>query len=51
MAEAVLALMTHKHIRTAMGDRAARDARQRFDEARLVDDHLRWYQDVRENWH
>ncbi len=51
LAEAVLALMTHAHIRIAMGDRAARDARQRFDETRVVDDHLRWYQDVRENWH
>jgi glycosyltransferase involved in cell wall biosynthesis len=51
IAEVVLALMTHQHVRVAMGERAARDARQRFDDTRLVDDHLRWYQDVREHRH
>ena len=46
MAEAILALLTNTRLRRRLGDNAARDARERFDLGRQVDDYLKWYSEI-----
>jgi glycosyltransferase involved in cell wall biosynthesis len=50
MAEAVITLLTDEPLRRQLGVNAARDARQRFDLERQVDDYLGWYGEVIEDW-
>lgn len=46
MTRALAGLLTHDSIRERMGHNAARDARQRFDLERQVDEYLTWYEQL-----
>jgi glycosyltransferase involved in cell wall biosynthesis len=47
MARAIARILTDNGLREALGKNAARDARQRFDLERLVDDYLSWYEELK----
>ena len=46
MAEAMRALLRKPELREALGDNAAKDARERFDLRKQVDEMLGWYQQI-----
>jgi glycosyltransferase involved in cell wall biosynthesis len=48
MANAVTRLLTDDGLRQTLGENAARDARNRFDLERSVDDYLSWYEELNE---
>ena len=50
MADAIVALLTNEALRWRLGENAAKDARQRFDLQRQVDDYLTWYQKILDAW-
>ena len=50
MAERIFQLLQDDSRRLAMSRNAARDAQQRFDLNRQVDNYLDWYQEIAENW-
>jgi glycosyltransferase involved in cell wall biosynthesis len=50
MAEAIQYLLEHDEIRRKLSENAARDARERFDLQRQVDEYLDWYQEIFSVW-
>jgi glycosyltransferase involved in cell wall biosynthesis len=47
MAFAIQRLLVNSSVRERLGENAARDARDRFDLERQVDEHLEWYREIR----
>jgi len=51
MAERILQLIGDDTLRQAMGRFAARIAREAFSAHRMIDNYIRWYEEIIEHWH